>query len=137
MAIANLVDVTSNMVTEASARAYLDQLDCGYIIDAMCAESYPLPRWTREDATHCCKIYKNYLWLIKIHPNATLVPTREIDEFWHNHILYTKRYTDDCQQIFGYYLHHNPLSPNEDTTKLIREFSLTKQLYLETFNEAL
>jgi len=33
---------------------------------------------------------------------------REIDEMWHEFILFTKDYTQFCQLYFGEYLHHLP-----------------------------
>lgn len=33
---------------------------------------------------------------------------RQIDNMWHNFILYTNDYTDFCQRYFGEYLHHVP-----------------------------
>lgn len=35
-------------------------------------------------------------------------PPTVVDIFWHMHILFTKKYHQDCQDIFGYYLHHDP-----------------------------
>lgn len=119
------------------ARQYLDALNLSYIIDAMCATNYPLPRWTVADATFCCQLYKNFLFLIKKYPKIQLVPSRSIDEFWHNHILYTKKYHYDCLQIFGDYLHHEPADPKDDEKKLIDIFSVTKQLYFEEFKQPL
>jgi hypothetical protein len=119
------------------AKLYLQTLNLSYIIEAMCAESYPLPRWVKADAEYCCQLYKNFLYLQKKHHPAGLVPTKEIDEFWHNHILYTKQYTYDCEQIFGHYLHHEPASPSEELQVLVDQFLQTKQFYLEEFGEPL
>ncbi len=116
---------------------YLHDLDLSYIIEFMCSKRYPLPRWTEKDARHCEKLYKNFLLLQKKNPHISLVPTREIDEFWHNHILYTQKYMDDCQQIFGFYFHHIPTSPTENPQKLIDHFTQTKQLYFAEFQENL
>jgi hypothetical protein len=33
---------------------------------------------------------------------------REVDNMWHNFILYTKDYHEFCQRFFGEYLHHQP-----------------------------
>lgn len=125
------------MNTLDAARTYLDQLDLSYIVDTLCAETYPLPRWNREAAWKCCQRYKNFLFLQKKYPSITIVPSKEIDEFWHQHILHTANYCYDSQQIFGSYLHHVPLSPTDDTKKMIGEFLATKELYLAEFNEAM
>lgn len=127
----------AKQVSLGEARAYLDGLDLSYIIKTMCAEHYVLPRWTNEDAQYCCKLYKNFLYLCKKHPSFSLVPTREIDEFWHNHILYTKNYWQDCLRIFGNYFHHEPASPSAPPEGLVHDFMLTKRLYLEEFNQPL
>lgn len=129
--------IVSQDVSLQAAREYIEQLDLSYIVAAMCSPAYPLPRWTPSDANHCLRLYKNFLLLSKKHFPEPLVPTREIDEFWHNHILYTQHYSQDCLRIFGRYLHHQPASPDEDAEKLVREYIKTKQLYLEEFNEEL
>jgi hypothetical protein len=124
-------------ISLAEARRYIDQLDLSYIVHAMCAPEYPLPQWTLSDAKHCCQLYKNFLYLFKKHLPVSLVPTRDIDEFWHDHILYTQKYFHDCKNIFGHYLHHAPASPSENLQKLVSEFQMTKQLYFEEFNQRL
>jgi hypothetical protein len=35
-------------------------------------------------------------------------PTKDIDMFWHAHILDIHHDEADCDRIFGYFLHHNP-----------------------------
>lgn len=122
-----------SVISLEAARTYIMQLDFGYIIEAMSSMQYPLPRWTRVDAEHCAKLYKNFLILQKKHLSESLVPTREIDEFWHNHILYTKHYSQDCLHIFGHYLHHEPAAPNDNNHELVNAYLKTKQFYLAEF----
>jgi len=121
------------------AKQYLDQLDLSYIKKKMCAEHYPMPRWQSELADVGEKLYKRYLWLLVKYPDQHLVPTRDIDEFWHNHILYTQRYTEDCEALFGRYIHHHPSDPddNEDMTNITKQFQLTQKLYQQEFGENL
>lgn len=122
----------------AAAVSYIETLDLNYIILKMCAANYPLPQWTREDALRCSQLYKNFLILNKKYLPQPLVPTREIDEFWHNHILHTRRYLQDCQQIFGYYLHHEPTDEATDDGTLLRNNYLkTKELYYKEFGKQL
>lgn len=118
-----------------SAKVYLAQLDLTYIINAMCAPEYPLPRWLEADAIRCAQLYKNFLYLQKKHLPLPLVPTKEIDEFWHNHILYTREYFHDCEQTFGHYLHHAPASPKENKVQLVDDYLRTKKLYFAEFGE--
>ncbi|QLH43881.1 MAG: hypothetical protein HWD59_15100 [Coxiellaceae bacterium] len=37
-----------------------------------------------------------------------MAPSRDIDEIWHAHILHTQDYTEFCEKLFGFYLHHCP-----------------------------
>lgn len=124
-------------MNDVDAREYIDNLDLEYIVEAMCSPNYPLPRWTKDDAQKCCRLYKDFLILKKIHRGVPLVPTREIDEFWHNHILYTKEYVNDCMKIFGHYLHHQPASPTENPDEMVKAYLKTKQLYLDEFKRPL
>ena len=127
----------THTVTVDAARTYWHTLDLTYLADVMCADSYPLPRWTQSDALRCVQLYKNFLWLNKLHPGTALVPTREIDECWHNHILYTKNYLHDCLHLFGHYLHHDPKKPGDDDAALAQDYLHTKALYLQEFNQPL
>jgi hypothetical protein len=54
--------------------------------------------------------YRQFLKLAAKHPDAPIVPSEEVDEFWHMHILDTQRYGADCERIFGYMIHHDPYS---------------------------
>lgn len=63
-----------------------------------------------------------YLWLTQKHeldlknnpdgnlPNECIMlrSMREIDEMWHEFILFTQDYTDFCLKYFGDYIHHLP-----------------------------
>lgn len=64
-----------------------------------------------------------YLWLTTKHtieqqhnPDNSTLPAscvmlrsmQEIDQMWHEFILFTQDYTDFCQKYFGEYIHHLP-----------------------------
>lgn len=40
-------------------------------------------------------------------------PLKEIDDMWHEFILFTEDYTDFCKHYFGEYIHHKPVIPND------------------------
>lgn len=118
---------------------YLETLDLSYIKNYMCSEQYTLPQWTHDDAQIAIQLYKRFLWLVlKYGKQQQIVPTKEIDEVWHNHILHTKKYATDCQAIAGQYIHHDPSDTStEDMKKLADNFSITRELYLKEFGESL
>lgn len=116
----------------------IERLDLSYIVLQMCSKAYPLPRWKLEDAKTCQLLYKRFLWLLILYPDHSLVPTKEIDEFWHNHILHTKRYINDCYQLAGRYIHHHPADlETVDQKQLLENFKLTQSLYLKEFSQEL
>lgn len=89
---------------------------------------------------HAVERYKNFLKLHLLHPDASLVPTEEIDEIWHAHILDTARYRTDCDRIFGAYLDHYPyfgLRGEADAQALDTAFATTCSLYHAEFGEEL
>lgn len=83
-------------------------------------QNYPNNKLSAEEAfTETLK----YLWLCRKHqldlltnegnddfPAQIFMPRsmREIDEMWHEFILFTQAYVDFCMTFFGEYMHHLP-----------------------------
>jgi putative hemolysin len=94
--------------------------------------------WTRHRAEAVEREYRRFLYLAKTYPDAPLAPIVDVDEFWHYHILDTKKYMADCQTIFGYFLHHFPyagMRGKEDEQALQRVGNHTRDMYEQTFGE--
>ncbi len=66
--------------------------------------------WTQSRADRIEVAYKNYLtMLVKYQDHAEdILLAEDVDEFWHTYILQTIKYTEDCEAVFGRYLHHTP-----------------------------
>lgn len=64
--------------------------------------------WSLEFTKRVAEEYKRYLTLCLENPDFPMVPSTFVDEFWHYHILDTQKYQEDCDQVFGYFLHHFP-----------------------------
>ncbi|EAY29877.1 glycine-rich domain-containing protein [Microscilla marina] len=61
-----------------------------------------------------------------------------MDQMWHYHILDTLAYHQDCEKVFGGYMHHYPyfgMRGSQDAQNLADVFEKTKDLYLELFDE--
>ncbi len=89
-----------------------------------------------EDAAFAINQYRQYLYLIRKY-NKNISHTLAIDAVWHNHILDTRKYVQDCQAIFGLYLHHYPYfgsRDDEDREHLEMAFENTKILFKKEFN---
>lgn len=87
--------------------------------------------WPEKIAKEVESQYKRFLFLKKEYKQIEIPPSREIDEYWHNHILYTEKYNIDCVNYFGEFLHHNPHSIDINFEKLFNDN--TQELYLKHF----
>ncbi|MCL6485635.1 MAG: hypothetical protein I4O49_15950, partial [Janthinobacterium lividum] len=75
---------------------------------------------------------------MKQFPQEETAPLMDVDTFWHYHILDTLKYAADCDQVFGYFLHHFPyigLRGEDDEAAHQRVGERMKQLYEQTFGE--
>jgi len=94
--------------------------------------------WTREHAESIERAYRNYLTMLVKHPEDVedIVVSKDVDEFWHTHILHTMKYTEDCERMFGTYLHHNPDIGGRAPAEIERKAALvekTRRLYQREF----
>ncbi len=65
--------------------------------------------WKKSLALKAVQQYRNYLFLkFKYNNTHSLPPSLDIDEVWHAHILHTEEYAEFCQNVFGFFLHHQP-----------------------------
>ncbi|HWA39544.1 MAG TPA: hypothetical protein VG873_16945 [Burkholderiales bacterium] len=64
--------------------------------------------WSRETVDRLEVEYKRFLTLLVKYPDTVIAPSKEVDAFWHGHILDTMKYAEDCENVFGYFLHHFP-----------------------------
>lgn len=96
------------------------------------------PNWSLKKAKEIEKWYRRFLFLCAYHNNIDIIPTKDIDIFWHTHILDTIKYFDDCNQALGFYLHHFPyigLRDNNDKEKAKKAFANTLDLFHLYFKE--
>jgi cytidine deaminase len=94
--------------------------------------------WTLERANAVEVEYRRFLHLTKAFPNEEIAPVEDVDTFWHYHILDTMKYADDCQAVFGHFLHHFPyvgLRGDEDLADRDRSGDRMRALYEETFGD--
>ena len=64
--------------------------------------------WSVETADKAEAKYKKWLFLKLKYENVLIPPPKDIDTFWHGHILDTQAYMRDTAAIFGQYVHHYP-----------------------------
>ncbi|MDQ2990363.1 MAG: glycine-rich domain-containing protein-like [Pseudomonadota bacterium] len=95
--------------------------------------------WSLEYANAREFEYRRFLYLMKMFPEEQTAPLFDVDIFWHYHILDTMKYAADCEQIFGYFLHHFPyigLRGEDDEAAHHRIGVRMQELYEATFGES-
>ena len=93
--------------------------------------------WTREFAERMELEYKRFLALRAKYPHEPLAPGKDVDRFWHAHILDTQKYVEDCERVFGHYLHHFPyfgMRGAEDAAAWAAAGERTRALYAAEFH---
>lgn len=94
--------------------------------------------WTTAEADTAEEEYKKFLALKRAYPEIDVVPNQIVDRFWHQHILDTRKYAEDCEVIFGDFLHHFPyfgMRDEEDAQNLKDAFEVTCRIYERHFGE--
>lgn len=95
--------------------------------------------WSIEKINHTIALYKEWLALQVHYEELSFAPSELVDEFWHIHILDTRKYFADCQKIKGDFIHHYPyfgLTEQENEIVLEQGFELTKKLYAYHFGRS-
>lgn len=70
--------------------------------------------WSAEKLQQAELEYRQYMALCRSNPGQSVMPTRLGDAVWHFHILNTRKYTEDCRNYLGYFLHHQPTTPSHE-----------------------
>lgn len=92
--------------------------------------------WSKDLCEEAEVEYKRFLALKRAYPDHEIVPNGIIDKFWHQHILDTQKYANDCNDLFGYFMHHYPyfgMNGSQDAQNLVDAFDETKILYQQQF----
>lgn len=92
--------------------------------------------WSELECEFAEEEYKRFLALKRAYPEKEIVPNQIVDSFWHQHILDTMKYAEDCQKIFGEFIHHYPyfgMNGVDDYQNLCNAFEETKALYFKYF----
>jgi hypothetical protein len=93
--------------------------------------------WPKNQALVAVEEYRRFLFLNATNPSI-IVPTKFVDAVWHAHILDTMKYMDDCQELFGFYLHHFPyfgMRGEQDKANLQLAFKATAEIYELVFEQ--
>lgn len=80
-----------------------------------------------EAAAECFAECLKFLKLCASTPDTDFVPSRLVDEGWHEFVLCTREYMEFCQTECGGYIHHDPTDgPDVDAYERTRQALLAK-----------
>ena len=123
----------SKLLGLEAAKLYIERIELGHVVERMMREY----NWPRRTILAACEQYRRFLWLTKKYGQEHhLTPSKEVDEVWHNHILFTEQYSEDCDALFGRYFHHRPSNAPEfltDQLAPLTPFSKTQELHKAEF----
>lgn len=94
--------------------------------------------WSKKAAREGIFMYRNYLYLRRLHPKLDLPPSKEIFQVWHAHILHTGEYLDFCKKVFPDFkdnmINHKPHRVLRENPKALNKaFEKTQRLYEKEF----
>ncbi|HXM54281.1 MAG TPA: hypothetical protein VOB72_02740 [Candidatus Dormibacteraeota bacterium] len=91
-------------ITEIDARKLIDELDLAYPIEEARGELGDRV----EAAAQCYRDFLYVCWVARQKGVRVAAICECADAIWHEHILVTPKYRDDCDIIFGGFLDHIP-----------------------------
>lgn len=126
-----------NRKTVAESLQALSRLDLTNIKRKLKEPAPEGKNWNDEQVDQAEKWYRRFLEVIVRFPDLNTVPNYVIDMFWHQHILDTRAYAQDCDSIFGTFIHHYPyFGLNGDAEQRDDCFDQTDDVYQELFGES-
>ncbi|WP_314410156.1 glycine-rich domain-containing protein [Streptomyces sp. DSM 40484] len=79
--------------------------------------------------------YRKFLALCEQFRGFPIVPSYDMDEVWHQHVLFTEKYRTDCTTVFGEFFEHVPYfgraeaNVEEDDVVLTNTRALWEKVY--------
>jgi hypothetical protein len=97
-----------------------------------CMKEY---NWTEAAASHAVDRYEKLFKLFG--KGASIVPTKEIDDVWHLHMLDPVSYYNACMSYHNKIIGHNPAleSSEEEKSNLDSMFLMTGKLWKKEYGE--
>lgn len=94
--------------------------------------------WSPDQREKAFLRYRQMLQLKQLNPSMRFAPTRDIDLYWHLHMLSPVAYYRDCMRLFGRLLDHDGgFGKGEGELPILQEvFNQTATLWEATYNAA-
>lgn len=117
-----------------NAETKIQQLDLDHV-RAYLAEK---KKWHPSYAKQVEQDYRDFLKLYAAAPDGEFVSTRDVDDFWHAHILHVSKYINDCVDVFGFVLDHLPVvEEGKDLTPYHDRHQKTQESFAKIFGRSM
>jgi hypothetical protein len=112
-----------------STRAVVDALDFSNIRRRLISAEWPDSR-----VDTAINEYRRFLILASL--GVRVVPCPDVDRIWHEHVLHTHQYSEDCIAVLGEFLHHTPSTGSIQEAES-RSIAYQKMIvsYITVFNQ--
>ena len=115
-----------------------DERDLSHVVARVAKEHSD---WDPQRLQTAVQEYRKWLFLCAMKPAdggplgmGATPGSRDVDEVWHAHILFTKDYHQACLALCGHFVHHTPTS-DEEQAHGNRHYANTLSLYQATFGQ--
>ena len=91
--------------------------------------------WTTLYAARVIEEYRRFAFLV-VAAGHMAVPSDQVDQAWHQHLLYTRSWSDFCKNALGQRIHHEPTKGGaEETDRFKTLYRQTLESYRGFFGE--
>lgn len=73
--------------------------------------------FNESDIGEAIREYRKFMTMLRLGYENLVMFSPEVDEVWHTHIIFTRQYSNFCEEVFGHYVHHQPVSPGMITSE--------------------
>lgn len=91
--------------------------------------------WTEVKAEAAIFEYLRFLRLLGEAPSMELVASEAVDLVWHEHLLDTTNYAEDCFRLFGRFMHHRRARNEAERADIPNGYERSKRVYRARYGQ--
>lgn len=96
------------------------------------------PEFSASDVEMIKVAFLEYIAVIIDSPGVEMeMPSKALDKFWHNFILFTKDYHAFCDQYVGSYIHHSPHVYTDDSPYDRETAARKREMFTQRYRESM
>jgi hypothetical protein len=99
--VSSTIPLTAEQIERLCA---IEEYDLWFVIERVERKGEIAPHLIGE----AVKEFKKYMALIALGHTEIGMASQEVDEIWHNFILFTREYGEFCEKVCGRIIHHRP-----------------------------